>query len=151
MNWRSLKAPCSFHTPRLNGKEGTGQTLAALQLSFLLCPGSNTLCYSCPSLLPFPRTTTSRPVCLPTSPPRSMRRRTLKLAGFFSGVSMFNSTQSLFSIGLHCCAAVSLAFFVFESWECSTYWYIFAFCSVLPAFTEIIMFIAVFVLKKKSF
>ncbi|XP_036623913.1 transmembrane protein 107 isoform X3 [Trichosurus vulpecula] len=133
MNWRSLKAPCSFHTPRLNGKEGTGQTLAALQLSFLLCPGSNTLCYSCPSLLPFPRTTTSRPVCLPTSPPRSMRRRTLK------------------AIGLHCCAAVSLAFFVFESWECSTYWYIFAFCSVLPAFTEIIMFIAVFVLKKKSF
>ncbi|KAM9003832.1 transmembrane protein 107 isoform X2 [Sarcophilus harrisii] len=75
----------------------------------------------------------------------------IELAGFFSGVSMFNNTQSLFSIALHCCAAVSLAFFVFESWECSTYWYIFTFCSVLPAFTEVIMFITVFVLKKKSF
>ncbi|XP_027712928.1 transmembrane protein 107 isoform X2 [Vombatus ursinus] len=90
------------------------------------------------------RTTTSRPVCLPISRPRSMRRRTLS-------VSMFNSTQSLFSIGVHCCAAVSLAFFIFESWECSTYWCIFAFCSVLPACTEVMMFIAVFVLKKKSF
>ncbi|XP_051851695.1 transmembrane protein 107 isoform X1 [Antechinus flavipes] len=75
----------------------------------------------------------------------------VELAGFFSGVSMFNNTQSLFSIAMHCCAAVSLAFFVFEAWECSTYWYIFTFCSVLPAFTEVIMFITVFVLKKKSF
>ncbi|XP_020822394.1 transmembrane protein 107 [Phascolarctos cinereus] len=75
----------------------------------------------------------------------------VELAGFFSGVSMFNNTQSLFSIGVHCCAAVSLAFFIFESWESSTYWCIFAFCSVLPALTEVMMFIAVFVLKKKSF
>ncbi|XP_072497216.1 transmembrane protein 107 isoform X2 [Notamacropus eugenii] len=75
----------------------------------------------------------------------------IELAGFFSGVSMFNSTQSLFSIALHCCAAVSLAFFVFEGWECYVYWYIFAFCSVLPASTEVILVIAVFVLKKKSF
>ncbi|XP_074081664.1 transmembrane protein 107 isoform X3 [Macrotis lagotis] len=68
----------------------------------------------------------------------------VELAGFFSGVSMFNSTQSLFSIAAHCCAAVTLAFFVFEAWECFTY-------CVLPACTEVIMFIDVFVLKKKSF
>ncbi|XP_068960216.1 transmembrane protein 107 isoform X1 [Petaurus breviceps papuanus] len=75
----------------------------------------------------------------------------VELAGFFSGVSMFNNTQNLFSIGAHCSAAVSLAFFVLEGWECYIYWYIFAFCSLLPASTEVIMFIAVFVLKKRSF
>ncbi|XP_043820308.1 transmembrane protein 107 [Dromiciops gliroides] len=75
----------------------------------------------------------------------------IELIGFFSGVTMFNSTQSLFSIAVHCSATVSLAFFVFEGWEASTYWYIFTFCSVLPATTEIIMLITVFVLKKKSF
>ncbi|XP_044528405.1 transmembrane protein 107 isoform X3 [Gracilinanus agilis] len=68
----------------------------------------------------------------------------IELIGFFSGVTMFHSTQSLFSIGVHCCAAVSLAFFVFERWEC------FAYC-VLPAFTEVVMMISVFALKRKSF
>ncbi|XP_053426577.1 transmembrane protein 107 isoform X1 [Nycticebus coucang] len=52
----------------------------------------------------------------------------VELAGFLSGVSMFNSTQSLISIGAHCSASVALSFFIFERWECSTYWYIFAFC-----------------------
>ncbi|XP_001368635.1 transmembrane protein 107 isoform X2 [Monodelphis domestica] len=75
----------------------------------------------------------------------------IELIGFFSGVTMFHSTQSLFSIGVHCCAAVSLAFFVFERWECFAYWYIFIFCSVLPAFTEVVMMISVFALKRKSF
>ncbi|XP_036308041.1 transmembrane protein 107 isoform X1 [Pipistrellus kuhlii] len=52
----------------------------------------------------------------------------VELAGFFSGVSMFNSTQSLLSIGAHCSASVALSFFIFERWECTTYWYIFVFC-----------------------
>ncbi|KAF6299963.1 transmembrane protein 107 [Rhinolophus ferrumequinum] len=52
----------------------------------------------------------------------------VELAGFFSGVSMFNSTQSLISIGAHCSASVALSFFIFERWECTTYWYIFVFC-----------------------
>ncbi|XP_028326333.1 transmembrane protein 107-like isoform X2 [Gouania willdenowi] len=73
----------------------------------------------------------------------------IELAGFFSGVSMFNSSQGLLSLAVHCSASVSLSFFVFEKWECWTYWVIFAFCSVLPAFVEIIIFIAVFGLKKK--
>uniref|UniRef100_A0A2I3HJQ6 Transmembrane protein 107 n=2 Tax=Nomascus leucogenys TaxID=61853 RepID=A0A2I3HJQ6_NOMLE len=57
----------------------------------------------------------------------------VELAGFLSGVSMFNSTQSLISIGAHCSASVALSFFMFERWECTTYWYIFVFCSALPA------------------
>nr|KAF6305542.1 transmembrane protein 107 [Pipistrellus kuhlii] len=68
----------------------------------------------------------------------------VELAGFFSGVSMFNSTQSLLSIGAHCSASVALSFFIFERWECTTY------CA-LPAVTEIALFISVFGLKKKPF
>ncbi|XP_059937154.1 transmembrane protein 107 isoform X1 [Mesoplodon densirostris] len=56
----------------------------------------------------------------------------VELAGFFSGVSMFNSTQSLISIGAHCSASVALSFFIFERWECTTYWYIFVFCRLRP-------------------
>ncbi|XP_069339445.1 transmembrane protein 107 isoform X1 [Eulemur rufifrons] len=75
----------------------------------------------------------------------------VELAGFLSGVSMFNSTQSLISIGAHCSASVALSFFIFERWECTTYWYIFAICSALPAVTEMALFLAVFGLKKKPF
>ncbi|KAK9513831.1 hypothetical protein VZT92_027334 [Zoarces viviparus] len=73
----------------------------------------------------------------------------IELAGFFSGVSMFNFSQGLLSTGVHASASVALLFFLFEQWECDIYWRILAFCSVLPAFVEILLFIAVFGLKKK--
>ncbi|XP_069841089.1 transmembrane protein 107 [Dendropsophus ebraccatus] len=73
----------------------------------------------------------------------------IELAGFFSGVSMFNNTQSVLSLAAHCSASVSLSLFVTQQWECTSYWYIFGFCSALPAFTEIIVFIAVLGLKRK--
>ncbi|XP_072342971.1 transmembrane protein 107-like isoform X1 [Scyliorhinus torazame] len=53
----------------------------------------------------------------------------IELLGFFSGVSMFNGTQNLISIGTHASASVALLFFLFEQWPCNTYWWIFAFCS----------------------
>nr|XP_023651486.1 transmembrane protein 107 isoform X3 [Paramormyrops kingsleyae] len=53
----------------------------------------------------------------------------IELAGFFSGVSMFNSTQSLLSIAAHASASVALLFFLFEQWSCAIYWWIFGFCS----------------------
>uniref|UniRef100_A0A8C7M6P0 Transmembrane protein 107 n=1 Tax=Oncorhynchus mykiss TaxID=8022 RepID=A0A8C7M6P0_ONCMY len=81
--------------------------------------------------------------------PVTMGLFAIELAGFFSGVSMFNCTQGLLSLAVHCSASISLSFFVFQRWECWTYWVIFAFCSVLPAFVEILLFIAVFGLKKK--
>ncbi|XP_037664875.1 transmembrane protein 107 isoform X3 [Choloepus didactylus] len=55
------------------------------------------------------------------------------------------------AIGAHCSASVALSFFIFERWECTTYWYIFVFCSALPAVTEMALFVAVFGLKKKPF
>ncbi|XP_056900258.1 transmembrane protein 107-like isoform X1 [Takifugu flavidus] len=73
----------------------------------------------------------------------------IELAGFFTGVSMFNCTQGLLSIGAHASASVALVFFLFEHWECGIYWWIFVFCSVLPACVEILLLIAVFGLKKK--
>uniref|UniRef100_F6WK53 Transmembrane protein 107 n=2 Tax=Ornithorhynchus anatinus TaxID=9258 RepID=F6WK53_ORNAN len=68
----------------------------------------------------------------------------VELAGFFSGISMFNGTQSLLSVAAHASASVSLSFFIFERWECTAYWYIFTFCSALPAATELVLFVAVF-------
>ncbi|NP_001090108.1 transmembrane protein 107 [Xenopus laevis] len=73
----------------------------------------------------------------------------VEYAGFLSGVSMFNKTQSLLSVGAHASATVSLLFFLFEGWDCSLYWWIMSFCSALPAVTEIIIFIAVFGWKRK--
>ncbi|CAJ0967835.1 unnamed protein product [Ranitomeya imitator] len=91
----------------------------------------------------------------------------IELAGFFSGVSMFNNTQGVLckcrgrhivqrhylssslshtvaafldslasAMVAHCSASVSLSLFVTQKWECATYWYIFGFCSALPAVTE---------------
>ncbi|XP_075062567.1 transmembrane protein 107 isoform X1 [Mixophyes fleayi] len=71
----------------------------------------------------------------------------IELAGFLSGVSMFNNTQSVLSIGAHASASVALLFYLFEGWQCPVYWWIFALCSALPALTEIITII--FGLKRK--
>lgn len=32
------------------------------------------------------------------------------------------------ALAVHCSASISLSFFVFEKWECWTYWVIFALC-----------------------
>ncbi|KAI1902787.1 hypothetical protein AGOR_G00019600 [Albula goreensis] len=73
----------------------------------------------------------------------------VELAGFFSGVSMFNSSQSLLSIAGHASASVSLLFFLFEQWPCHVYWWILGFCSAVPALVEVFLFIAVLGLKRK--
>ncbi|XP_053320512.1 transmembrane protein 107 isoform X1 [Spea bombifrons] len=73
----------------------------------------------------------------------------VEFAGFLSGISMFNNSQSLISVGAHASASVALLFFLFEGWHCSVYWWIMAFCSALPALTELFVFIAVLGLKRK--
>lgn len=35
------------------------------------------------------------------------------------------------ALAVHCSASVSLSFFVFEKWECWTYWVVFAFCRLV--------------------
>ncbi|XP_039475689.1 transmembrane protein 107 like isoform X1 [Oreochromis aureus] len=55
----------------------------------------------------------------------------IELAGFFSGVSMFNCSQGLLSTGVHASASVALLFFLFEQWECHIYWWILAICRLV--------------------
>ncbi|XP_059574986.1 transmembrane protein 107 isoform X2 [Alligator mississippiensis] len=73
----------------------------------------------------------------------------VELAGFLSGVSMFNPLQGLLSLGAHCGAAISLSLFLSAHWESASYWYILGTCSALPAAGEILLFVSVFGLKKK--
>ncbi|XP_059574987.1 transmembrane protein 107 isoform X3 [Alligator mississippiensis] len=73
----------------------------------------------------------------------------VELAGFLSGVSMFNPLQGLLSCGAHVGAALALLFVLFEQWDSATYWGIFACGSALPAAGEILLFVSVFGLKKK--
>ncbi|XP_032905743.1 transmembrane protein 107 isoform X1 [Amblyraja radiata] len=73
----------------------------------------------------------------------------IELVGFLTGVSMFNGTQNLISIGAHASASIALLFFFIDKLPCHDYWWIFTFCSALPACTEIVLVIAVFGLKKK--
>ncbi|XP_059574988.1 transmembrane protein 107 isoform X4 [Alligator mississippiensis] len=53
----------------------------------------------------------------------------VELAGFLSGVSMFNPLQGLLSLGAHCGAAISLSLFLSAHWESASYWYILGTCS----------------------
>ncbi|KAH9373693.1 transmembrane protein 107-like [Haemaphysalis longicornis] len=71
-----------------------------------------------------------------------------ELVGFLTGVSMFFASQALISTAAHCAATVALTFFVFDLWNCSAYWWIFAFCSVLPAFGEVCVIVGVVFFKK---
>ncbi|KYO26288.1 transmembrane protein 107 [Alligator mississippiensis] len=52
----------------------------------------------------------------------------VELAGFLSGVSMFNPLQGLLSLGAHCGAAISLSLFLSAHWESASYWYILGTC-----------------------
>uniref|UniRef100_A0A3Q3EI54 Transmembrane protein 107 n=1 Tax=Labrus bergylta TaxID=56723 RepID=A0A3Q3EI54_9LABR len=73
----------------------------------------------------------------------------IELVGFFSGVSMFNCSQGLLSLAVHCSASVSLSFFVFEKWECWTYWVIFAICRLV--FVGVLIYMHILAFRYDSF
>ncbi|XP_073794587.1 transmembrane protein 107 like isoform X2 [Danio rerio] len=75
----------------------------------------------------------------------------IELVGFLCGISMFNNNQALLSIGCHSSGSVALLFFMFEQWTCSIYWWIFSFCSVIPALYEMVIVVVVFGCKRKPF
>lgn len=72
----------------------------------------------------------------------------IEIIGFMSGVSMFIHPVGLISTACHASAAIALSFYLFEEWPCYIFWYIFGFCSALPAVVEIGVLIAVLGLKK---
>ncbi|XP_028394136.1 transmembrane protein 107-like [Dendronephthya gigantea] len=67
----------------------------------------------------------------------------IELLSFLGGVSMFNASASMFSIAAHGIGTISLSFFIFDSWDCDRFWYIFGFCSAFPVLIEIIVMVAV--------
>lgn len=71
-----------------------------------------------------------------------------ELIGFMGGITMFLPFQSLLSTVAHTGAAVALSYFLFDSWPCDWYWWIFGFCSAFPAFTEILTIIGVVFFRK---
>lgn len=72
----------------------------------------------------------------------------VEVIGFISGVSMFIHTASLISVGAHASASVALSYYLFEEWPCYLFWWIFSFCSVIPAVIEVILLISVVGLRK---
>ena len=72
----------------------------------------------------------------------------LELLGLLSGLSMFAPTVTLLSIAAHATACVALAYFALDVWDCNLYWWIFGFCSALPAFAEMLLMISVLGMKR---
>ncbi|XP_075238060.1 transmembrane protein 107-like [Lycorma delicatula] len=72
----------------------------------------------------------------------------IELIGFMSGLSMFMPSASVFSIGCHSTASILLSYALFDEWDCSLYWWIFAMCSLPPGLFEIIYAFSQIVLKK---
>ncbi|XP_071840390.1 transmembrane protein 107-like [Apostichopus japonicus] len=72
----------------------------------------------------------------------------IEVIGFISGVSMFIHPAALISTGAHAGASIALSYFLFEEWPCYLFWWIFSFCSVIPAIVEIVLLISIVGLKK---
>lgn len=52
------------------------------------------------------------------------------------------------AIGGHFGGSVALSYFIFDQWDCNLFWWVFVFCSILPAVVEIIIGIGVIALRK---
>ena len=72
----------------------------------------------------------------------------IEYVGFLSGLTMFSSSVALLSIITHSTASVAMGYFALDVWDCNLYWWIFSFCSALPALVEIFVMIGVLGLKR---
>lgn len=72
----------------------------------------------------------------------------VEMIGFVSGISMFAPAVAMLSIAAHASASVALAYFCLDVWDCDLYWWIFGFCSAMPAMAELLLMIGVLGLKK---
>ncbi|KNC97876.1 uncharacterized protein SPPG_09416 [Spizellomyces punctatus DAOM BR117] len=60
----------------------------------------------------------------------------IELFGLFSGMTTFNQGAGTLYLWAHTAGIIALIFFVLEGWHYMIYWYIFTFCSALPALIE---------------
>ncbi len=72
----------------------------------------------------------------------------IEMIGFFSGLSMFAPSTTIISIMTHATATVLLTHFCLDVWDCNLYWWIFGFCSALPAMVETLLMIGVLGMRK---
>ncbi|CAF0939156.1 unnamed protein product [Brachionus calyciflorus] len=72
----------------------------------------------------------------------------IELVTFITGITLFNTFQSLISTFLHSSAAISLSIMVFFKWCSVDFWYIFGFCSCIPFIFEIIFLIGIWLFKR---
>ena len=72
----------------------------------------------------------------------------VEYVGFLSGLTMFSSSVALLSIITHSTASVAMGYFALDVWDCNLFWWIFSFCSALPALIEIFVMIGVLGLKR---
>lgn len=54
----------------------------------------------------------------------------------------------LTAIASHSSASVLLSYFLFDEWDCHLYWWVFAFCSMLPAIVDAVVAVGFLVLRK---
>ncbi|KAI8808972.1 transmembrane protein [Cladochytrium replicatum] len=62
----------------------------------------------------------------------------IELSGFFLGLTMFNAILNLIHTWLHSIAIISTALLISGGWHALNFWYIFTWCSALPATLELI-------------
>lgn len=72
----------------------------------------------------------------------------VELFGFIFALSVAVVWQNLFSMACHAAGLVTLLFYIFFSWCSDMYWFVFGFCSALPAVVELVVWITKFAARR---
>ncbi|CAL8073288.1 unnamed protein product [Orchesella dallaii] len=62
----------------------------------------------------------------------------IELTTFGSGLTMFSSFTTVYSIIAHALGTILLAYFLTESWDCGLYWWIFSLTVCLPLLFDVV-------------
>eukprot|EP00697_Spironema_sp_BW2_P004204 gnl/Spiro4/1569_TR829_c0_g2_i1.p1 gnl/Spiro4/1569_TR829_c0_g2~~gnl/Spiro4/1569_TR829_c0_g2_i1.p1 ORF type:complete len:139 (-),score=15.31 gnl/Spiro4/1569_TR829_c0_g2_i1:124-540(-) len=71
----------------------------------------------------------------------------VELIGLFGGLTLFIAPVCSIEIVLHFAGTVAISLMILDTWVYSAYWPIFAICSVLPFFVEIVTVVCLFYFK----
>uniref|UniRef100_A0A8B9V9X4 Transmembrane protein 107 n=1 Tax=Anas zonorhyncha TaxID=75864 RepID=A0A8B9V9X4_9AVES len=63
----------------------------------------------------------------------------IEFGGFFTGVSMIQCKQELFSVGAHAAASITLCLALMDGWDLGGFWLLLGLCSAPPAITELLL------------
>ena len=54
------------------------------------------------------------------------------------------------AIGTHLSGTVALTYFVFDDWDCDLFWWVFSWCSAVPAAIELLNLFSAFIVRHAS-